>query len=72
VPACDRPPIGFTARAALERSVLHMVQRNVINGKSFQDESEALRAYVVLKLKALLKRNPVFYNLYLPLQGVLK
>jgi hypothetical protein len=43
VPACAQPPIIFTARAAIDQSVLHMVQRNVINGKSFQDESEALR-----------------------------
>ncbi len=43
VPLYVRPRIIFTARAALERSVQHMVQRNVINGKSFQDEAEALR-----------------------------
>lgn len=42
VPLYVRPAIIFTARAAILRSVHHMVQRNVINGKSFQDESEAL------------------------------
>jgi flagellin-specific chaperone FliS len=59
VPACARPPIGFTARAALERSVLHMVQRNVINGKSFQDESEALRE---VHLKRLYEQMVAYYD----------
>lgn len=43
VPLYVRTAIIFTPRAAIMRSVQHMVQRNVINGKSFQDESEALR-----------------------------
>lgn len=72
VPSYVRPPIIFTARAAMERSVQHMVRRNVINGKSFQDESDALREvhhqrfyeqalayYEYLKAKAVSKQRDI-------------
>jgi hypothetical protein len=61
VPAHARPAIIFTARAAIQRSVQQMVQRNVINGKSFQDESDALRE---LHLKRLYEQMFNYYAHY--------
>lgn len=42
VPPSVLPPIIVTAEAAVTKTVQRMVQRNVINGKTFQDESDTL------------------------------
>ncbi|KAG7674408.1 hypothetical protein NADE_008166 [Nannochloris sp. 'desiccata'] len=59
VPACAKPSIIFTARAAIERPAMHVVQRNVINGKSFQDESDALRE---VHLKRVYEQMYAYYD----------